>query len=115
MGMSDIKGARGLGCNIVAIAKQHTAVCLAAATLRAMNLKSARRTRTFTQSHHDLINKSMHARRLCRYTWERTHAITLNTTPVPPCWKIFIITNIIVVVNIYICHIIIITTYLSVS
>ena len=58
MGMSDIKGARGLGCNIVAIAKQHTAVCLAAATLRAMNLKSARRTRTFTQSHHDLINKS---------------------------------------------------------
>jgi len=81
MGMSDIKGARGLGCNIVAIAKQHTAVCLAAATLRAMNLKSARRTRTFTQSHHDLINKSMHARRLCRYTWERTHVITLNTTP----------------------------------
>lgn len=77
MGMSDIKGARGLGCNIVAIAKQHTAVCLAAATLRAMNLKSARRTRTFTQSHHDLINKSMHARRLCRYTWERaTHVIT---------------------------------------
>jgi hypothetical protein len=64
MGMSDIKGARGLGCNIVAIAKQHTAVCLAAATLRAMNLKSARRTRTFTQSHHDLINKFMHARRL---------------------------------------------------
>ena len=79
MGMSDIKGARGLGCNIVAIAKQHTAVCLAAATLRAMILKSARRTRTFTQSHHDLINKFMHARRLCRYTWERTHVITFKT------------------------------------
>ena len=29
-------------------------------------------------------------RGLCRHTWERTHAITLNTTPVPPC-KIFII------------------------
>ena len=31
---------------------------------------------------------------LCRHTWERTHAITLNTTtPVPP-WKIFIIIDI---------------------
>ena len=76
MGMSDIKGARGLGCNIVAIAKQHTAVCLAAATLRAMNLKSARRTRTFTQSHHDLINKAMHARRLCRPTWSEPQQIS---------------------------------------
>jgi hypothetical protein len=27
-----------------------------------------------------------------RHTWERTHAITLNTTPVPP-WKIFINTS----------------------
>jgi len=30
-------------------------------------------------SHHVLINKSVHARRLCRYSWERTHAITFNT------------------------------------
>ena len=30
-------------------------------------------------SHHVLINKSVHARRLCRYSWERTHAMTFNT------------------------------------
>jgi len=42
--------------------------------------------RTYPQFYHDLITM----RGLCRHTWERTHAITLNTTPVPPC-KIFII------------------------
>ena len=42
--------------------------------------------RTYPQFYHDLITM----RGLCRHTWERTHAITLNTTPVPP-WKIFII------------------------
>ena len=36
------------------------------------------RTLTYIQSHHVLINKSW----LCRYTWEQTHAITLNTTTV---------------------------------
>mgnify|MGYP005652523833 CR=1 FL=1 len=41
---------------------------------------------THPQFYHDLITM----RGLCRHTWERTHAITLNTTPVPPC-KIFII------------------------
>ena len=54
--------------------------------------------RTYPQFYHDLITM----RGLCRHTWERTHAITLNTTPVPP-WKIFIIIRHTYIVDIFDC------------
>ena len=41
---------------------------------------------TYPQFYHDFITM----RGAMPTHWERTHTITLNTTPVPP-WKIFII------------------------
>ena len=45
------------------------------------------------QSHHVLINKSVYAMGLCRYTWERTHAITFNAVCSVPAGRFVLIRN----------------------